>query len=76
MGNHTLAMRMYWKLSLALGSCQRDGKRAEHLLFWPRTWMTGMGLRPAATASKSEADNKRDHLFSFALAALSYPLHV
>ena len=35
-----------------------------------RTWMTaGMGLCTAtvAAATKSEADNKRDHLFSFAL---------
>ena len=76
MGSHTLAaMRMLFALlcleivSRALGSCQRDGKRAgaEHLLFWPRTWMAmGMGLC-AVAATKSEADNKRDHLFSFAL---------
>ena len=29
--------------------------------------MMGMGLCAAVAATKSEADNKRDHLFSFAL---------
>ena len=52
-------------VSLAVIVSKRWQAGRAFIILAARTWMTGMGLCTAAT--KSEADNKRDHLFSFAL---------
>ena len=56
-------------VSLAVIVSKRGQAGRAFIILAARTWMTGMGLCTAtvAAATKSEADNKRDHLFSFAL---------